>query len=358
MKIAHVIGARPQFIKAATISRELKNYPHISEVLIHTGQHYDTNMSDIFFKQLHIPEPHYNLEVGSASHGKQTGLMLERIEKVLIDEQPDWLITYGDTNSTVAGSLAAAKLHIPSAHVEAGLRSYNRKMPEEINRIATDHISDLLFAPTQNAMKILDKEGLGTIARFSGDVMYDSILFYSALVNEAHRPPILRKISKYYLATIHRPENTDNPQRLQNIFNVFSELDLPVILPLHPRTQKLVNSIKYSDNLHILDPVGYLEIIYLLKHSTKVLTDSGGLQKEAYFMKKPCITLRDQTEWIETLDGNWNFIVAANKQKIMEKIGVTEFGPLHNAFGDGHAGRRIIQDILNYPATNRGESES
>jgi UDP-GlcNAc3NAcA epimerase len=345
MKIATIIGARPQFIKAATVSRVLKDKPHINEVIIHTGQHYDANMSDVFFKQLHIPVPDYNLEVGSAGHGKQTGRMLERIEEVLIKEKPDWLLTYGDTNSTVAGALAAVKLHIPAAHVEAGLRSFNRKMPEEINRVATDHISDLLLAPTQNAMELLGKEGLAEKAVFTGDVMYDSILFYSELLNETHRPESLNGLAAFYLSTIHRPENTDNPQRLQSIFSAFSEADLPVVLPLHPRTKQRLKGIRYNDNVRLIEPVGYLQMIYLLRHSKKVLTDSGGLQKEAYFLRKPCITLRDQTEWIETLDGNWNFIVAADKDKILSYLQVSEFGPIQKAYGDGHAAENIISAI-------------
>ncbi len=343
MKIATIIGARPQFIKAATVSRALKQYPHINEVIIHTGQHYDANMSEVFFKQLHIPQPDYNLEVGSASHGKQTGRMLERIEEVLIKKKPDWLLTYGDTNSTVAGALAAVKLHIPAAHVEAGLRSFNRTMPEEINRVATDHISDLLLAPTQNAMELLATEGLAKKAVFTGDVMYDSVLFYSAQLTDAHKPTFNVTPGEFYLATIHRPENTDNPVRLQNIFSAFSEADRPVVLPLHPRTRNLLQGIRFNDNVKLIEPVGYLQMLWLLKHSAKVLTDSGGLQKEAYFMRKPCITLRDQTEWVETLEGNWNFIVAADKEKIVEYLHVNEFGPIQNAYGDGNAAVKIIQ---------------
>ncbi len=358
MKLATIIGARPQFIKAATVSRVIRNTDEVDEILIHTGQHYDANMSDVFFKQLQIPEPDYNLEVGSASHGRQTGQMLERIEEVLIKEKPDWVLTYGDTNSTVAGALAAVKLHIPTAHVEAGLRSFNRKMPEEINRIASDHISDLLFAPTQNAINLLAAEGIVEQARFSGDVMYDSILFYSDLLNESHRLPVLGTLDSYYLATIHRPENTDEPERLQSIFSAFSELDKPVVLPIHPRTRHLLDDIQFNDNVHIIDPVGYLEMIYLLKHSSKVLTDSGGLQKEAYFMNKACLTLRDQTEWIETLEKNWNFIVAADKDKILNKIQVNNLGTRNNAFGDGHAAEIIIKELLSFPIKSAGELET
>ncbi|HID38991.1 MAG TPA: UDP-N-acetylglucosamine 2-epimerase (non-hydrolyzing) [Calditrichaeota bacterium] len=346
MKLATIIGARPQFIKAATVSRIIKKIPEVNEIIIHTGQHYDRNMSQVFFEQLQISTPDYDLKVGSASHGKQTGMMLERIEDVLLEENPDWVLTYGDTNSTLAGTLAAVKLHIPTAHVEAGLRSFNRKMPEEINRIATDHVSDLLFAPTKNAMRLLDKEGLSEKAVFSGDVMYDSVLFYSELLNNTYKPPILDSIDTYFLATIHRPENTDNPQRLQNIFSAFSEVNLPVILPLHPRTRKLLDGIRYTDNVKIIDPVDYLQMLYLLKFSSKVLTDSGGLQKEAYFMQKPCLTLREQSEWVETLEGNWNFIVAADKNLILEKIGVNKFEPQTSAFGNGKAADYIVEHLL------------
>lgn len=347
MKIATIIGARPQFIKAATVSRIIKQHEDINEVIVHTGQHYDANMSDVFFTELKIPRTDYNLEVGSFSHGKQTGLMLERIEQVLLREKPDWALTYGDTNSTIAGALAAAKLHIPTAHVEAGLRSFNRKMPEEINRIATDHVSDLLLAPTQNAVNLLAQEGLAGKTVFTGDVMFDSLLFYRELVNEQHRLGQLKNSDHFYLATIHRPENTDDSKRLQNIFSAFSQLNLPVILPLHPRTQKLLKRVKYSGNVITTQPVSYLQMIYLLKNCEKVLTDSGGLQKEAYFMKKPCLTLRDQSEWVETLENNWNFIVAANVDDILEKIKVNEFGAQSASFGDGKAAEKIIQAVRN-----------
>ncbi len=347
MKIVSIVGARPQFIKAATISRVIRKTDGIEEVLVHTGQHYDENMSEIFFRELDIPQPDYNLEVGSALHGQQTGRMLERVEEVLLKEKPDWVLTYGDTNSTVAGSLAAVKLHIPTAHVEAGLRSFNRRMPEEINRIATDHVSDLLFAPTQNAMQLLAKEGLAERARFTGDVMFDSILFYKELVTEEHRIPILDQAPEFFLATIHRPDNTDDDGRLQHIFNALSELNKDVILPVHPRTRKKLQDIYYGDNVHIIQPVGYLQMVYLLEKCEKVLTDSGGLQKEAYFMQKPCVTLRDETEWIETLGNGWNFIVGADEKKILEKIKVKSFGPRSKAFGDGRAAEKVVEEIRN-----------
>ncbi len=345
MKIVTIIGARPQFIKAATVSRVLRKMPDMREVIVHTGQHYDANMSEIFFNELQIPQPDYNLEVGSATHGRQTGLMLDRIEQVLLKEKPDWVLTYGDTNSTLAGALAAAKLHMRTAHVEAGLRSFNRLMPEEINRIATDHVSDLLFAPTQNAMRLLANEGLSDRAYFTGDVMFDSILHYSQMVTEAHRPPSIGDLKAYYLATIHRPENTDHAQRLQHIFEAFARLDQPVVLPLHPRTKKLIETLHIGENVKIIEPVGYLQMIYLLKHCSMVLTDSGGLQKEAYFLRKRCVTLRDETEWIETLENGWNVVVGADTEKIVRAVNRPAPGEQVRAFGDGRAAQKVVELI-------------
>jgi len=345
MKIATIIGARPQFIKSATISRIFRNYNDINEIIIHTGQHYDENMSEIFFNELKIPKPNYNLEVGSESHGKQTAMMLEKIEAILLKEKPDWVLVYGDTNSTIAGALAATKLHIKIAHVEAGLRSFNRKMPEEINRIATDHISDILFVPTQNAMNLLANEGIVERAVLVGDVMYDAILYNQKLADEKYKLSDITNLNNFYLGTIHRPSNTDNLVRLQNIFSAFSELDLPIILPLHPRTQKIIKKIKYSKNVKIIEPVSYLKMIVLLKNCKKVLTDSGGLQKEAYYLHKPCITMRDETEWIETLENNWNFIVGADKDLILEKVKNKEFGKQKDYFGDGKAAEKIVDFI-------------
>jgi UDP-GlcNAc3NAcA epimerase len=348
MKIVTVIGARPQFIKAATVSRILLKTSQIKEIIIHTGQHYDNNMSKIFFDELCLPKPNYNLEVGSASHGKQTGLMLERIEKVLIKEKPDWILIYGDTNSTLAGALAAAKLHMSIAHIEAGLRSFNRKMPEEINRIVADHIAQLLFAPTQNAFQLLCKEGLQKVAEFSGDVMFDSVLYYKNLLTNIQPPELLNSLDKYYLSTIHRPENTDNINRLYSIFSAFGELSYPVVLPLHPRTKSRLNLQKISTNIHIIEPTSYLQMLYLLQNCIKVLTDSGGLQKEAYFMEKICITLRDQTEWIETLENGWNYVTSANKKEILSAINREPNGPRSNAFGDGHAAEKIVQKLIEF----------
>ncbi len=346
MKIVSIVGARPQFVKAAVIGKALDKFSEVEEIVIHTGQHYDENMSKIFFDELQIKKPDYNLGVGSGSHAEQTGKMLIEIEKVLLDISPDWVVLYGDTNSTIAGALAASKIHLKTAHVEAGLRSFNMRMPEEINRILTDRISTKLFAPTQNAMDLLAKEGLSEHAYLSGDVMFDSILFYEKLAEEKYSLNEITDLNEFYLGTVHRAENTDVPERLQNIFSAFSELDAPIIVPLHPRTKKMLQGIKYSDNVKIIEPVSYLKMVLLLKNAKKVLTDSGGLQKEAYFLKKPCITLRDETEWIETLEGNWNFIVGADKEKILERVAVNEFAEQTNAFGDGRAGEKIVAELL------------
>lgn len=352
MKIVSIIGARPQFIKAAVISKEIEKKNGIEDVLIHTGQHYDENMSRIFFDELEIPHPNYNLEVGSGLHGAQTAAMLEKTEQILINERPDWVLVYGDTNSTIAGSLAAAKLHIKIAHVEAGLRSFNKLMPEEINRITTDRISDLLLVPSQNAMQLLEKENLADNALFTGDVMFDSILFYEKMAEEKYSLESITSEIDYHLATVHRAENTDDKKRLQNIFSAFSEMDKSVVLPLHPRTKSKLDGIKFNDNIKIIEPVSYLKMILLLKNSSKVLTDSGGLQKEAYFMKKPCITMRDETEWIETLNGNWNFIVGSDRDLIIEKISVNSFAEQGEYYGDGKAGEKIVKALVNSTLNN------
>jgi len=348
MKIVSIIGARPQFIKAAVVSKEIIKTDGIEDVLVHTGQHYDENMSKIFFDELEIPKPDYNLSVGSASHAVQTGEMLIKIEEVLLAEKPDWVLVYGDTNSTIAGGLAAAKLNIKIAHVEAGLRSFNKLMPEEINRITTDRVSDLLLVPSLNAMRLLETEGLKENSLFVGDVMFDSILFYQKMAEEKFSISEITNEKEFYLATVHRAENTDDKDRLQNIFSAFSEMDKPVILPLHPRTKSKLEGIQFNDNIKIIEPVSYLEMILLLKNSSKVLTDSGGLQKEAYFMQKPCITLRDETEWIETLNGNWNFIVGTDKDLIIEKVSVNSFDEQGEYYGDGKAGEKIVKALLNY----------
>jgi len=348
MKIVSIIGARPQFIKAAVVGKEILKRDGVDDVIVHTGQHYDENMSKVFFDELEIPKPDYNLNVGSASHAIQTGEMLIKIEEVLLAENPDWVLVYGDTNSTIAGGLAAAKLQIKIAHVEAGLRSFNRLMPEEINRITTDRISDLLLVPSLNAMRLLENEGLKENSLFVGDVMFDSILFYQKMAEQKFSISDITNEKEFYLATVHRAENTDDKDRLQNIFSAFSEMGKPVILPLHPRTKSKLEGIQFNDNIKIIEPVSYLEMILLLKNSSKVLTDSGGLQKEAYFMQKPCITLRDETEWIETLNGNWNFIVGTDRNLIIEKISVNTFDEQGEYYGDGKAGEKIVKALLNY----------
>lgn len=348
MKIVSIIGARPQFIKAAVISKVIAKTNGIDDVIVHTGQHYDENMSKIFFDELEIPHPNYNLDVGSGLHGAQTAAMLEKTEEILLREKPDWVLVYGDTNSTIAGALAATKLHIKIAHVEAGLRSFNKLMPEEINRIVTDRISDLLLVPSHNAMELLSKENLSDNAMFTGDVMFDSILFYKKMAEKKYSLQSITDETDFYLATVHRAENTDDKNRLQNIFSAFSKMDKPVVLPLHPRTKYLLSEIEFNDNVKIIDPVSYLEMILLLKNCSKVLTDSGGLQKEAYFMKKPCITLRDETEWIETLNGNWNFITGTNTDLILEKIKINSFDEQKEYYGNGTAGEAIINSLINY----------
>ena len=358
LKLVHIVGARPQFIKSSAVSRVIKNnekFSNIDERYIHTGQHYDKNMSGNFFEELEIPEPNYNLGVGSETHGKQTALMLERIEKVLIKEKPDWVLIYGDTNSTLAAAVAAAKLHLRVGHIEAGLRNNNRKMPEEINRIVADKVSDVLFAPTENAMNNLMREGLGERLVLVGDVMYDSLLFYKDLADQRISKKFKSRFSGFYLATIHRAENTDDLQRLQSIFTALSMLDAPVVIPLHPRTQKIISRIDYNHNVKIIEPASYLEIIYLLKTCKKVLTDSGGLQKEAFILNKPCITLMEETAWVETLENNWNFTVGANTDEILKKIRCNTFGEKGNHFGDGHSCEKIIEFILDF---NSDESEN
>ena len=346
MKICNIIDARPQFIKQATISRVLRSREDISEIIIHTGQHYDKNMSELFFQELDIPKPDYNLNIKSGLHGVQTGKMLAKIEKVLITEKPDIVLVYGDTNSTIAGALAGSKLHIPIAHIEAGLRSFNRKMPEEINRIATDSISDILFAPTQTAIRHLKKEGLFNRSFFSGDVMYDSVLFYKKKM-EREKSNNLK--DNYYLATIHRPANTDNIDNFKSIIKAFSQFNKKIIFPIHPRTKKILRNIDIPKNIEIIEPVGYIDILGLVSNSDLVFTDSGGLQKECFFLKKRCITLREETEWIETLENKCNILTGANYEKIIkaEKEVCGEFN-IEGKFGNGKAAEIIIEKVMQF----------
>jgi UDP-GlcNAc3NAcA epimerase len=388
MKLLTVIGARPQFIKAAAVSRAIHNwnlkYPEkrIDELIIHTGQHYDDNMSEVFFREMRIPKPHKNLQVGSGSHGEQTGQMLAQLEKEFQLQKPNAVLVYGDTNSTLAGALAASKIHIPVVHVEAGLRSYNKKMPEEQNRVLTDHLSTILFCPTETAVKNLKKEGFISFnlnIKHSpdspaiiqcGDVMYDCVLFYGKLAEE--KKSIFCKLNliddqnqkkPFVLSTIHRPENTDSSDKLFGILSALKEINekIPVILPLHPRTLSFINqSSKIKEllkTLKIIKPVSYLEMILLEKYCSFICTDSGGVQKEAYFFRKPCLTMRDQTEWTETVDAGWNVIAGGDTQKIIncsrqvfdweiKEKRTTPFkqnsDSTENLFGDGNSADQMI----------------
>lgn len=361
-KILTIIGARPQFIKASVLSRLIRsnNWNTIfQEVIVHTGQHYDYGMSDIFFEQMDIPKPDYNLNIGSGHHGYMTGNMLIEIEKLLLKEEPDVVIVYGDTNSTLAGALAASKLNIPIAHIEAGLRSYWKKMPEEQNRICTDHLSSLLFCPSQTAINNLYKENINNGFYNVGDIMYDSFLHYSKKIESKFEDIFedimnkngLDKINKegYNLLTIHRAENTDNMESLSQIINAIGSSDEYFIYPAHPRTIKKIEEygLTINENIFVIDPVGYFEILTLQHYSNKIVTDSGGMQKEAYFAKKECITLREQTEWIETLNGGWNTLVGMNRSKIIDSIKEKRLlEPQKNYFGDGNSAELILKQIF------------
>jgi UDP-GlcNAc3NAcA epimerase len=412
LKIATIIGARPQFIKAATVSRAVSRHNQtrgeglgIKEVIIHTGQHYDENMSQVFFDELHIPKPDYHLGIGSGAHGSQTGRMLAAIEDVLVKERPDLVLIYGDTNSTLAGALAAVKLHIPSAHVEAGLRSFNRRMPEEINRVLADEISNILFCPTETSIHNLLKEGIGRassememtldldrqMAFHVGDVMYDSILFHRHLaIRESDALKRLglmdgaeknladgKQVRPYGLVTIHRPENTDEPKNLESIFEALSGIataHMRIIIPLHPRTRKNISefgldrefsflrgrSTHMDNSITIVDPLSYLDMVQMEAFSKVIMTDSGGVQKEAYFLGVPCITLRNETEWVETVDTKWNVLTGPSSKKILDAFSRVldrdetsppfgspeeETDPLHGqrkSYGDGRAAEKIV----------------
>lgn len=315
MKIVTVVGARPQFVKAAAFSRVWRAQAGCREVLVHTGQHYDDNMSNVFFRELGIPTPEVNLGIGSGNHGEQTGRMMAAIEKVLLRENPDTLLVYGDTNSTLAGALAAAKLHIPVAHIEAGLRSFNRSMPEETNRVLTDHVSDWLLVPTANAATNLRREGLGDRRiHHVGDVMFDIALLAGPLAEKHAKLPKALGLGPggYLLSTLHRAETTDDPAILSAVLTALAEIGRthPVVLPMHPRTRKLIASLDVDlSSLKLIEPVGYLDMLSLTRGARAVITDSGGLQKEAYFHRVPCLTLRKETEWTELLDCGWNRLV-------------------------------------------------
>jgi UDP-GlcNAc3NAcA epimerase len=356
-KILTVIGARPQFIKASPVNEAIRN-AGINEILVHTGQHYDTNMSDVFFSELNIPIPDFNLAVGSGSHGFQTATMLNGIEKLLIEEAPDCLLIYGDTNSTLAGALAASKLHVPIAHIEAGLRSFNWKMPEEVNRVVADRLSQILFCPSMTATKNLLQEGISQNVHLVGDVMYDAVKNFSTMA--AQKSLILETLKlqekNYYLATIHRAENTDIAVNIGNILDALSALDGKVVLPLHPRTRNKMLEYGYNsksyENIQFVEPVGYLDMLHLQQNSSVILTDSGGIQKEAYWLKIPCVTLRNETEWVETVESNANIITGANQQKILAAVQLFESKAFEfsepDAYGDGTASSQIVEIIKNF----------
>jgi UDP-N-acetylglucosamine 2-epimerase len=365
IKIVTVIGARPQFIKAASVTRAIKKFNDLSsgkiflaEKIIHTGQHYDDNMSCVFFEQLEIPEPVRNLNVRSETHAMQTGQMLEKIEAILLSEKPDYCIVYGDTNSTLAGALAAAKLHFPVAHVEAGLRSFNKRMPEEINRLLTDHISQLLFCPTDIAVDNLKAEGIKTGVYKTGDVMYDSIIYYSEKAHDI-AAKLLRKYNiqhkSFYLATIHRAENTDDKNHLSQIVQAFNKIalpDCPLVLPLHPRTVKYITKYKlnFSKYVKILEPLSYLEMLALEQNAKIILTDSGGIQKEAFCFAVPCITLRNETEWLETVEVGCNILTGTDTQKIIQAVqnmGENCVLDMQKLYGDGKASEKIVEILIN-----------
>lgn len=356
MKILTIIGARPQFIKAAAVSRVIAQTAGIEEHILHTGQHHDANMSEVFFTELEIPQPDHNLGISGGTHGAMTGRMLGGIEEVLLTSTPDWLLVYGDTNSTLAGALAAAKLHVPVAHVEAGLRSFNRQMPEEINRVVADHVASLLLTPTDTATANLHDEGIsGEKVRQVGDVMYDAALFYGSKAEKSSA--ILSSLSlehgDYVLATIHRQENTDAPTRLRAIIAGLNDVatDMPVVLPLHPRTRKLIDAaddLELSGGLRVIEPLGYLDMVMLERGAAVIATDSGGVQKEAFFHGVPCVTLRDETEWVELVDMGWNRLappgqvdVAAMIRGAIGKLGDSSAQP----YGKGDAAKRIVTTL-------------
>lgn len=375
MKILSIVGARPQFVKAAMVvaavnrhNRKSSAKKRVTHLLLHTGQHYDPKMSDVFFEQLPLPKPHFNLEVGSGTHGVQTARMIEGIEAVLLKEKPDAIIVYGDTNSTVAGALAATKLHICAAHVESGLRSFNRQMPEEINRVATDHLSDLLFCPTETAVANLRKEGIERNVFLNGDVMLDAVLQFRPIAKK--RIGILRELGvkpdEYGLATVHRAENTDSPEKFVALFEALLELKFPVILPMHPRVRAKLAEMPQADGirkklsespfLRVTDPATYLDMLVLEQNARVVLTDSGGVQKEAFFLGTPCITLRDETEWVETLKGGWNQVVGSDRKRIVasatsiwNRNGLCPKGkPDLKSFGSGKSSDIIVKKIVTH----------
>lgn len=358
MNILTVVGARPQFIKAAPVTKALRAIGY-HEFLVHTGQHYDYGMSQVFFDEMQLPKPNINLGVGSGSHGRQTGEMLIGLEQVIVDQKPDWVLVYGDTNSTLAGALAAVKLQVSVAHVEAGLRSFNREMPEEHNRVLTDHCSNLLLCPTQIAVENLADEGIQKNVVLVGDTMYDAVLQFSAVARQQSR--ILHSLDltpkEYVLVTAHRPYNTDNPAHLRSILSALTELGMPVIFPIHPRTRQkladfdLLPGNNTGQNVRLIEPVGYLDMLMLEENARLILTDSGGIQKEAFFFRVPCVTMRTETEWVETVEAGWNILTSAHKDKIVEAVdrflrfGIETGKALEPIYGFGDAAERICYTL-------------
>jgi UDP-GlcNAc3NAcA epimerase len=349
MRIASIVGARPQFVKLAPVSAALR-LRH-EEIIIHTGQHYDYSMSAQFFDDLAIPAPDYHLGVGSGTHGAQTARMLEAVEQVLLKERPDRVIVYGDTNSTLAGALAAAKLHIPIAHVEAGLRSFNRAMPEEINRVMTDHLSDRLFCPTKTAYQQAICEGITRGVEVVGDVMYDMLLQVQSMI-DAHAESLLPGLmvipQSYVVVTVHRAANTDDAAALREIALALNKLEMPVVFPVHPRTRTSLESygIEWKEHIRCIEPVGYLDMLALERAAFRILTDSGGIQKEAFLLGVPCVTLREETEWQETVDAGWNVLAGSRWQHILEAVALpVPDPPQHNPFGEGDAAARIAKSV-------------
>lgn len=348
MKVISVVGARPQFIKAAPVCRALRE--RHEEILVHSGQHFDYQMSDVFFEELGIPKPDFNLAVGGGSHGRMTGEMLGLLEELIVEQDPDVVLVYGDTNTTLAGGLAAAKLNVPVAHVEAGLRSFNRAMPEEVNRVLVDHLSDLLLCPTQTAVDNLAAEGLTDGVSLVGDVMLDTARFFAEHVDAA---PALERFGvepgQFYFATVHRAATSDSPEHLSAAVRAFASLDLPVLWAVHPRTAKnleafgLQDEVERSDRVRAVPPISYIDTVSLLRSARALLTDSGGMQKEAYFFGVPCVTLREETEWVETVELGWNRLVGTDEQAIRSAVdGISTPAERPAVYGDGHAAEAVV----------------
>ncbi len=351
-KLLTVVGARPQFVKAAVVSRLLAGTTRFRDILVHTGQHYDPGLSAVFFRELEMPQPEYYLGVGSGPHGQQTGRMLERLEEVLANEDPDCVLVYGDTNSTLAGSLAASKLGIPAAHVEAGLRSHNRAMPEEINRVIADHLATLLFCPTTQAVKNLSCEGVTKEVHLVGDVMYDSLVHHLKKAEQSSHILAEANIAgRYALATVHRAEITADRERLEGVFQALGRLSLPVIVPLHPRTRSVLAGVAVPPAVRIIEPVSYYDMLVLERSAALILTDSGGVQKEAFWLGVPCVTLRDETEWTETVESGWNRLAGTAPDAVLAAAEAALQGsPAHagRPSRTGHAGEAILNVLTRY----------